>query len=68
MKSGLFELGIDLGAGYLPSSSGARADLEIVVYPGNLVLRIYLSLRTILKNVSEYGPFFNILLSRFKIL
>ena len=37
------------------------ADLEIVVYPGNLVLRIYLSLQTIKKKVS----ILHILLSQF---
>ena len=45
-----------------------KSDLEIVVYPGILVPRIYLSLQNIFKEFSELGPLLNILLSRFKFL
>ena len=44
------------------------ADLEIVVYPGILVPRIYLSLQNIFKKFFVQGPLFIILLSRFKFL
>ena len=39
-----------------------------MVYPGNLVPRIYLSLQTIFKDFSVKGPFFNILLNKSKFL
>ena len=52
----------------LNTKSYITTDLEIVVYPGILVPRIYLSLQNIFKEFSVLGPLFNILLSRFKFL
>ena len=43
-------------------------DLEIVVYPGILVPRIYLSQQNIFKQFSVLGPLFNISLSIFNFL
>ena len=46
----------------------SEPDLEIVVYPGILVPRVYLSLQNFFKEFSVQGPLFNIFLSIFTFL
>ena len=59
----------DLSCWIISKTAGhSEADLEIVVYPGILVPRIFLGLLNIFKEFSVSGPLFNILLSRFKFL